>query len=133
MIRPMTERLLKLVGPIHLIGGLLLAITGFIPAASSFLESVFPAAEHIAWSPYFVAVLGPTIASWGLLFGVLVNQYIDAPNERIWRGLLLSLLIWAPLDTALCVVYEFYSGAIINMIVLTVIGGLLIAVRDRIR
>lgn len=133
MISAMTERLLKLVGPIHLVGGLLLAMTGFVPAASAFLESVFPAAEHIEWSPYFVAVLGPTIASWGLLFGVLVNQYLAVPSVRIWRGLMLSLLVWAPLDTALCVVYQFYSGAIINMIVLVIIGGLLLAVRDRIR
>ena len=129
----MTERLLKLVGPIHVIGGLLLALTGFLPAASAFLESVFPAAEHIPWSPYFVAVLGPTIASWGLLFSVLAEQFFVTPNHRIWRGMLLSLLLWAPLDTALCIAYQFYCGALINMIVLAFIVSLLIAVRDRIK
>lgn len=129
----MSERLLRLVGPVHVIGGLLLSLTGFLPVASAFLEAVFPAAEHIPWSPYFVAVLGPTIASWGLLFGVLAEQFFATPNRRIWRGMLLSLLLWAPLDTALCIAYQFYSGAVINMIVLSLIVGLLIAVRNCIK
>ncbi|HNP66108.1 MAG TPA: hypothetical protein PKH39_19425 [Woeseiaceae bacterium] len=123
---------LKLVGPVHLVGGLLLALTGFVPSAQAILSSFFPSAGSAAWSPFFVSVFGPTIASWGLLFGILVRQFFEQPNESLWRGLVLSLVVWAPLDTALCIYYGFTTGAILNAIVLLLVGALLMAARKHI-
>jgi hypothetical protein len=127
-----TERLLKLVGPIHIIGGLLLTATGFLPAAQSFLEALYPESDRLAWSPFFVAVFGPTVASWGLLFGVIVSQFYDKPSKRLWRALLASLIIWAPLDSILCIYYGFFIGVVINAIVFFSVGALLLIARQRI-
>ena len=127
----MSERLLKLVGPAHVAGGLLLFASGFSPTAMSLLESSLAASPALDWSPFFVAVLGPTIASWGLLFGALVNQFLTAPSTPGWRVLLLSLLLWAPLDTSLCLAYGFYGGVALNLIVFTAVVGLLFAVKAR--
>lgn len=123
---------LKLVGPVHLVGGLLLALTGFMPSTQAILSSFFPVAGSAAWSPFFVSVFGPTVASWGLLFGILVGQFFERPNEALWRGLVLSLVVWAPLDTALCVYYGFTTGVVLNAIVLVIVGTLLIAARRHI-
>ncbi len=127
------ERLLKLVGPIHVVGGLLLAATGFLPSAMDMLEKYFPTADQFAFSPFLVSVFGPTIASWGLLFGMLINQYFAVPDEKLWLGLMLSLLVWAPVDSALCIYYGFYAGAIVNAIVFFGVGILLLAARKRIQ
>lgn len=126
------ERLLKLVGPIHVIGGLILTATGFLPSVQDFLETLFAVSDRLAWSPFFVAVFGPTVASWGLLFGVIVNLFYEQPSEKLWRALILALVIWAPLDSALCIYYGFFSGAIINAIVFIGVGALLLVARQRI-
>jgi hypothetical protein len=129
----MTQRLLELVGPVHVIGGLLLFASGFSPSAQSLLEALVRPPADASWSPFFVSVLGPTIASWGVLFGTLTRQYFTSPTKKTWNALTLSLLIWAPLDSALCVFYRFYSGAIVNAIVFIAVIGLLIAARKHIR
>ncbi len=126
------ERLLKLVGPIHVAGGLLLSATGFLPPAMVLLESYFPKSDQFTFSPFFVSVFGPTVASWGLLFSILINQYFAAPNENLWRGLVLSLLVWAPVDSVLCIYYGFYAGALVNAVVFFFVGTLLLLARKRI-
>lgn len=122
--------ILKFVGPAHVAGGLLLFLTGFVPPAQEAMARFFAASTNLAWSPFFVAVLGPTIASWGLLFTVLVLLYLEAPSRRLWNALLWSIVIWAPLDTALCLYFEVYGGAIINAAIVVIIIGLLFGVRD---
>lgn len=126
------ERLLKLVGPIHVAGGLLLAASGFLPAVQALFESNFPATEQLVYSPFFVSVFGPTVASWGLLFGILVQHYFAQPSETLWRGLVLALVVWAPLDTALCIYYGFSVGAAINALVFITVVALLLMARKRI-
>jgi len=129
----MTERLLKLVGPAHIAGGLLLFATGFVPEAQCFLESFVSGADDSIWSAFFASVLGPTIASWGVLFAALVNQFYSAPSTGLWRAMILSVVIWAPLDTALCLKYGIYSGAIVNTIITIVLVWLLVAAKRSIR
>lgn len=113
----MTERLLKLVGPVHIVGGLVLFATGFIPAAQELLQSAIVVTDDFVWSPFFTAILGPTIASWGVLFGALVNQFYSQPAITLWRAMAVSVVIWAPLDTILCLAYGLYGGAIVNAVV----------------
>jgi hypothetical protein len=125
----MVERLLKLVGPAHIAGGLLVFTSGFIPTAQAWLESLFAQTGELVWSPFFVAVLGPTIASWGLLFAVVVNQFYETPSPRLWKSLVAAVAIWAPLDTALCLYFGLYAGAVLNAVVVVGLAALLIAAK----
>lgn len=129
----MTKRFLTLVGPAHVIGGLLLFASGFIPAAQEYLRSLLVVSDDFVWSPFFLSILGPTIASWGILFGALVNQFYALPSKSIWRAMLLSVVIWAPLDTMLCLAYGLYSGAIVNAVVFAVLVFLLYSEKSRVR
>lgn len=129
----MVERILKLVGPIHIVGGLALFATGFAPAAQKLLQSMIVVSDDFVWSPFFVSILGPTIASWGVLFGALVNQFYSVPTTASWRAMLLSVVIWAPLDTTLCVVYGLYGGAIVNGIVFVTLSILLYSARSMLK
>ena len=125
----MFERLLRLVGPLHVIGGLLVFATGFVPEAQTFLASLFAKTDDFVWSPFFVAVLGPTIASWGVLFSAVVRQYLNTRSRPAWRTLLLSIVIWVPLDTLLCIRFGLWGGAMLNGVVVLVLAILLYAVR----
>ncbi len=129
----MSARLLRLVGPVHVIAGLLLFVTGFVPAAHPMLESMLPGKGDLVWSPFFLAVLGPTIASWGVLFTVVVSQFLTAPSPALWRAMVWSVVIWAPLDTALCLRYSVYSGAIVNTVVVVILIVLILDVRKMTR
>ncbi len=127
------ERLLRLVGPIHIVGGLGLFAAGFSPAVLDVLEPLLVGNDDYVWSAFFVTVLGPTITSWGVLFGALVNQFYAAPSLTLWRTLILSVVVWAPLDSALCLRYGLTVGVIVNSIVVVALIGLLFLAQKSIR
>ena len=125
----MTEKLLRLVGPIHIVAGLLVFTIGFLPNLQDMLMPYFSDGDQTIWSAFFFSVLGPTIASWGVLFTALVAQFFAAPSIAVWRALLFSVLIWAPLDTALCLKYGILIGVVINSVVAIGLVLLLLSVR----
>ncbi len=125
----MSARILSYVGPVHIVGGLLLFATGFVPAAHPILESLLVSSGDLAWSPFFLSILGPTIASWGVLFTAVVSQFLSNPSHALWKAMVWSVAIWAPLDTALCLRFGVYSGAIINAAVVAALIVLLLNVR----
>lgn len=126
-----SERLLNFVGPLHVVGGLSLFAAAFFPGASAALQSLITGNADYVWSSFFATVLGPTIASWGVLFGALNRQFQRMPSPELWRAMLAAVLIWAPLDTALCLKFGVTIGAIVNSIVVVVLLGLLLAVKSR--
>lgn len=129
----MIWNLLRLIGGLHIAGGLLLFAAGFSPATMRLLESFLTGNEAYVWSAFFASVLGPTIASWGVLFTALVNQFYAAPSTSTWRTLVLSVVVWAPLDTALCLRYGIYTGAAVNTVVVVALISLLVAAKKEIR
>ena len=129
----LSERLLKLVGPIHVVGGLLLSAAGFSPVALDVLEPLLVGNDDYVWSAFLISVLGPTIASWGVLFGALVNQFYATPSLVLWRSLVIAVAVWAPLDTALCLRYGVSVGVTVNAIVVVVLIGLLFVAKKSIR
>lgn len=126
----MNERLLKLVGPLHIVGGLILFATGFLPVAQTWVESLIPATDGFVWSPFFAAILGPTIASWGVLFAAIVNQYYRTSSTSLWWTMVAAIAIWAPLDTALCLYAGLYGGAIINTAVVVALAIMLLLAKN---
>lgn len=127
---PMALRILLWVGPLHVIGGIALFLTAFLPQAQNLLAMSL-GLEGENYSPFLLAVLGPTIASWGVLFTAVVRQYADYPTRRLWNALLIAVLVWAPLDTGLCLYFGVTGGVIVNGIVVVILLGLLFKVKTR--
>ena len=126
----MALRLLSLVGPIHIVGGLLVFLTAFFPQIQLAMAELAGLTDA-NFSPFLFAVIGATIASWGVLFCAVVSQYRDYPTKRLWNAMLIAILVWAPLDTGLCLYYGVYGGAALNSVVIVVLIALLFAVRSK--
>jgi len=126
----MPIKILSWVGPLHIVAGLLLFLTAFVPE----VQDRIAASAGLAgdnYSPFLFAVLGPTVASWGVLFTAVVRQFIDYPTRRLWHAMVLAVAIWAPLDVGLCWYYGVVIGAVADGIVFALLFVLLLNVRPR--
>ncbi len=99
-------RWLLLVGVGHVALGLLLAFTahaGFLqPYFDYLLASVSterPAPEFQTLLKSMVQLFGPTVASWGTLFTLLIVLYRQHGHSWIKYGLYAALLIWCVVDS----------------------------------
>ncbi len=126
----MPIKILSWVGPLHVVAGLLLFLTAFLPGAQDYLAGAAGLTDD-NYSPFLFAVFGPTVASWGVLFGVVVRQFIEYPSRRLWNAMVLAVVIWAPLDTSLCLYYGVYGGVVVNALVTVVLLALLFNVKPQ--
>ena len=103
------DRWLSFVAILHVIGGLALP---FLLLRSAALDGLLPAESADARLAY--ALFGPTVASWGLLMLFLVQYGLR--NGQIWaaNALIAGILIWVPLDTALCYVHGWHGAVALN-------------------
>ncbi len=126
----MPARILSWVGPLHVVAGLLLFLTAFLPGVQDSLATTAGLTGN-NYSPFLFAVFGPTVASWGVLFGVVVRQFIEYPSRRLWNAMVLAVVIWAPLDTGLCLYYGVYGGVVVNALVTVLLLVLLFKVKPK--
>jgi hypothetical protein len=124
----MALRLLSLVGPLHIIVGVLLFLTAFLPDVQQSIASA-AALDGDRFSPFLFSVFGPTLASWGVLFTSLARQFADYPAKRLWNAMLYSILVWAPMDTGLCLYFGITAGVIVNCVVTIVLLAVLFKVK----
>ena len=130
----MEQRLLILLAIGHIAAGLLLCLLYFVtPLHTPLLRAVYisqPAVlDNAAQLIFWLCILGPTIASWGILFFALIHQYFLTPTAFLWRSMAAAILIWAPLDSLLCTLNGIYAGAIGNIAVTIVFLVLLFRVK----
>ncbi len=119
-------RLLKIIGPIHVLAGLALTLFPFFSQVhQQGIELIFGAGTTTYPTIFLLSVFGPTLASWGVLFTFVVNQYFENPSQRTWNVLLVSILMWVVFDTALCVYYEVYLGVGLNLTMAAIVLFLL--------
>ncbi len=126
----MAIKILSWVGPLHILGGLLLFLTVFVPDVQVTIATSAGLTDA-NFSPFLFAVLGPTVASWGVLFTAVVRQFVDYPTRRLWHAMVLAVVIWAPLDVGLCWYYGVIVGAVADGIVFLLLLALLFNVRPR--
>ncbi len=126
----MPAKILSWVGPLHVVAGLLLFLTAFLPGVQDSLAGAAGLTDD-NYSRFLFAVFGPTVASWGVLFGVVVRQFIEYPSRRLWNAMVLAVVIWAPLDTSLCLYYGVYGGVVVNALVTVLLLVLLFKVKPR--
>ena len=126
----MAIKILSWVGPLHILGGLLLFLTVFVPGVQTSIAE-WAGLDGNNFSPFLFAVLGPTVASWGVLFTAVVRQFVDYPTRRLWHAMVLALAVWAPLDIGVCWYYGVVRGAVADGIVFLLLLALLFNVRPR--
>ena len=126
----MTERILLEIALAHMVAGLAFAALPLLPAVHSGLAAaIFGEAKATREVQFLVSAFGPTVASWAVLFYALVRAFFRNPTRGSWWALVLSIVIWAPLDSALCIYYGLYAAVAINAAVALVVLGLLMSVR----
>lgn len=77
----------------------------------------------------FVALFGPTVASWGALMFYLVQYGLRTQQRWAADALIVAVLVWAPLDAALCYTYQLPLGLLLDGVAVAVI--LIPAIRRR--
>jgi hypothetical protein len=99
-------RWLLLVGVGHITLGLLLAFTAHTPLLQPYFDYLLasvspqlPAPEFQSLLKSMVQLFGPTVASWGALFTLLIVLYRQHGHGWIKYGLYAALLIWCVLDS----------------------------------
>lgn len=126
----MTERLLLAIALAHVAVGLGFAALPLAPSVHAGLAAaIFGTAKATEEVRFLLSAFGPTIASWGVLFYALVRAFFRNPTRGSWWALVLSIAIWAPLDSALCAYYGLYPAIALNAVVAVTLLGLLISVR----
>jgi hypothetical protein len=128
------KRLLILLAAGHIAAGLLLCALYFVtPLHAPILQMVYTArpgaTENSTQLIFWLCILGPTIASWGVLFLALVQQFFITQSRMIWNSLLAAVLVWAPLDSTLCLLNGIYAGTIGNIAVTIIFLVLLFRIR----
>ena len=115
-------RWLLLVGIGHITLGLLLAFTahaGFLqPYFDYLLASVSPelaAPEFQTLLKSMVQLFGPTVASWGALFTLLIVLYRQHGHSWIKYGLYGALLIWCVLDSLISAQHGLVMHVYLNL------------------
>lgn len=123
-------RLLKIIGPIHVLAGLVLTLFPFFSQMhQQSIELIFGSGTPSYPTTFLLSVFGPTLASWGVLFTAVVNQYFKNPSQSSWNVLLVSILVWVVLDTSLCAYYNVYLGVGVNLTMAAIVLFLLYGAR----
>ncbi|MDP9140775.1 MAG: hypothetical protein M3O62_08305 [Pseudomonadota bacterium] len=96
---------LSWIAGLHVLGGLTLP---FLLLRTSWLDRWLPLQGDDA--RLALALFGPTVASWGAMMFFLVQYGLR--NRQRWAAdaLIVGILVWAPLDAALCWKYQLSAG-----------------------
>ncbi len=108
---------LRWLATLHVIGGIALAMMLWIPSSHPLILSLMYGdtpinnPQHVI---FWICLMGPTVASWGVLCRICVDYFAEQPSQRTYRRLILALLVWAPLDTSMCLSHGIYIAGILN-------------------
>ena len=125
------RRFLQLYALLHVAGGLLLPWL----VQTALFDPYFATASAALHLPdttslrFLSGLIGPTIASWGLLFFLLVQQAFAHPSRRLWWGMVLAALLWAPYDSLLSWQQGISANVLLNLISLAALLIPLLCVR----
>lgn len=125
---------LQLLAGAHILGGFLLPILVDTFVFDTYNEIIFRAlgVEGTGQKSNLIflhGILGPTIASWGILFLYAVTTAFEKPDKRGWWTILFACLAWAPLDGFLSMQKGIYINGLIDLVVLVAILGPLFMTR----
>lgn len=99
------DRWLSWIAGLHVAGGLGLP---FLLLRTDWLDRWLPLQGDDA--RLALALFGPTVASWGAMMFFLVQQGLRKQQRWAADALIVGILVWAPLDAALCWKYGLSAG-----------------------
>lgn len=120
----------------HVVLGMGLLLVGGSTLLDPYLHSLYPAAAEAPTSVTqqeltrtLVRLFGPTVASWGLLYCVLLQLYRRHAHRQIKPALFGALLLWCLLDSGLAVFKGMHLNLAMNLGVALAIGLPLVFLR----
>lgn len=136
-VRKNLETWLFVVALAHILIGLSLPFIAFSSGFDFYAEKIRETfwsdalipPEADAFQRWIVALFGPTIASWGVLMAYLVRAGMHTNESWPWNALLLSLLLWAPADIAISLMYDFWLHVIVDLFAVFIIAVPALALR----
>lgn len=129
------KRFLQIIAVLHVIVGLCFPWIVQSPLFDQYrghLHQVFNIDQDNAEQQalFLMAIFGPTIASWGVLFLFAINCGFAQPSPRAWWFILLACIVWAPYDSILSLIHGVFLNAIINSVAFVIIVVPLLMVRN---
>ncbi|MBD9481909.1 hypothetical protein IB229_02920 [Pseudomonas sp. PDM14] len=114
-------RWLLLIGLGHVALGVALAFAAHSTLLDPYFQYLYasvsaqpPGVEFQRLLRTMVGLFGPTVASWGLLFSLLVYLYRTRGHRLIKPGLFAALLLWCVLDSAISAYFDLLAHAYLN-------------------
>ncbi len=113
------KRFLQTISLLHIVIGLLFPWIVGSPLFEPYhnhLHLAFGVEQNSAkqQAAFLMAIFGPTIASWGVLFLYAVNSGFSRPTSQSWWFMVAACLVWAPYDSIFSLQYGVYFNAVIN-------------------
>jgi len=123
----------------HICIGVLMPILVFIGGFDGYISAINPLLANADYNAILtikglIALFGPTIASWGVLFFILVNSGLSHLSRSKYYLLLLALLTWAIYDSFISILINFTINVAINGIalILLIIPAYVLRPKERI-
>jgi|GEM_PF-2440098 len=104
----------------HIAGGLLLAVIYWFPDLYTVLIPALDPTQHAPFNEptaFWMCILGPTVASWGVLCLMAIDHFVEHCTLRTFSRLMFALAVWAPVDALMCLHHGMRYAAILNTLV----------------
>ena len=120
------KRLLEILAILHIIIGMMLPFlidSWLFTYYNKQLLAAFntDSAEAQELGKFMLGILGPAIASWGVLFLFMVRYAYSTASKAAWFYLLAAIIGWSAYDMALSIIAGVYLNVIIDLVVLVVL------------
>jgi hypothetical protein len=128
------QRLLQTIAILHVMVGLCFPWIVDSPPFDHYkqhLHLAFNTSEELSGqqASFLMAIFGPTIASWGVLFLYAVTSGFSRPSPQSWWFMFTACLTWAPYDSIFSLQHGVYLNAIINAVAFVMMMTPLLLVR----
>jgi hypothetical protein len=125
---------LQVLAVLHILVGLALPWLVELPQFGFYNRHLLAAfhtesAEALALGKFMVGILGPTVASWGLLFLFVVNVSFASRSRTGWYFMVIAITGWSLCDMYLSVRAGVYLNLLIDLVVLGLVLTPLVKVR----
>ena len=115
--------LLEILAILHIIVGIILPFTVDSWLFTYYNRQMLAAfntdsAEALELGKFMLGILGPTIASWGVIFLFLVRHAYGTRSKSAWYYMLAAIIGWSAYDMALSILAGVYLNVLIDLVVL---------------
>lgn len=120
------KQFLSLLAILHIIVGLILPFMVNTWLFDYYNEKMLAAfntssIESLELGKFMVGILGPSIASWGVLFLFLVQHAYRTGFSSAWFTMIIAIVVWSLYDMALSIIAGVYLNVLIDIFVMALL------------